>query len=286
MAKIRNAGLHQRKIHLDEVVPDAAGLCRAEYFPPIESALPYRHYLARGCGPALNVHRNKAAGVFQKIFGGIISIADCGHLKLELDELWIEKLKEHVIGPLAINFGKLEVLVVEPLHDPGRCCPLAHSVVFVSRSLDVIHGGILWAAQAWNKHLSQARVLCPGNAVFLIPPQFFDREMTADAGQAGVLHDGSEFGSFEFTEAGEPGIRVSHRRTQLDRLESGSCKLLECAAKVFRDHCSYGPCLTANGQAERIGVKNASPTREDRTQKRARPDEFSSRYLRHARLLA
>jgi len=83
----------------------------------------------------MKMHGNKAARVFGKVLGGIIPFANCGNLELELDELRIEKLKEQVIGPLAIYPGKLKVLVVEALHDPGRRCSLAHSVVFVGRPL-------------------------------------------------------------------------------------------------------------------------------------------------------
>src|ERR1700749_2883506 len=105
MRKVGNAGLHQRQIHLDEVVLDATRLRRRKYSVPIQSALAYRHYVASLCGPTLNMHGDKAAGVFVEVLGGIIAVADGGNLKLEFDELRIEKLKEQVIGPLAIDFG-------------------------------------------------------------------------------------------------------------------------------------------------------------------------------------
>src|ERR1700733_10577454 len=105
VAKVGDAGLHQRQVHLDEVVLDAAGLGRGKYFVPVESALAYGHYLASLCRPTLNVHGDKPAGVFGEVLGGIVAVADGGDLELEPDELWIEKLKEQVIGPLAVDLG-------------------------------------------------------------------------------------------------------------------------------------------------------------------------------------
>jgi hypothetical protein len=261
MVKVGNAGLHQRPVHLDEIVLNAACLCRGKYSAPIQSALAYRHYLASLCRPTLNMHGNEAARVFGEVPGGIIAVADGGNLELELDELRIEKLKEQVIRPLAVDLCKLKVLVVEALHYPGGCCSLAHSVVFVGRPLQVIQSGMLRAVQTWNKHLSQADIFCPRDAVVLTLPQFVDREVAADAGEAFLVQDTSEFRSFEFAEAGEPGVGISDGRAQLYRLESGCDNLLQRAAEVLGDPFSYRPCLTSNGQAKRIGVKYATASR-------------------------
>src|ERR1700761_8817864 len=198
MAEIRNAGLHQRQVHLDEVVLDAACLGRGKYSIPIESALAYWHYLASLCRPALNMHGNKAAWVFRKVLGSVIAVADCGNLELELDELWIQKLKEQIVGPFAIDLGQLKVLVVEALHDPGSSRSRAHPVVFVGCAFHVIQRGILRAVQARNEHLSQAEVFCPRDAVVLILSQFVHREVTADAGKAFLAQDAAKLGSFEF----------------------------------------------------------------------------------------
>src|ERR1700722_15157337 len=191
MAEARNALPHQRQIHLDEIVLDAACLGCGKYFVPIQGALAYRHDLAAGGPPTLNMHGNKATRVLGKVLGGIIALADGGNLELKLDQLRIEKLKKQVIRPLAIDLGKLKVLVVEALDDPSRRCPLAHSVVFVGCSLYVVQSGILRAMQAWNYHLRQAHILCPGDAVILILPQFFDREVTADAAKPFLMDDAS-----------------------------------------------------------------------------------------------
>src|ERR1700736_3261087 len=82
-AKVGNAGLHQRQVHLDEIVLDAPCLRCAKYFLPIESALAHRHNLARTCRPTLHMHGNKAARVFGKVLRGIIAFADRGDLELE-----------------------------------------------------------------------------------------------------------------------------------------------------------------------------------------------------------
>src|ERR1700676_1287452 len=89
-AKVGNAGLHQRQVHLDEIVLDAACLRRAKYPAPIEAALAHRHDLARTCRPTLHMHGNKPGRVFCKVLRGIIAFADRGDLELELDELRIE----------------------------------------------------------------------------------------------------------------------------------------------------------------------------------------------------
>ena len=62
------------------------------------------------------------------------------------------------------------------------------------------------------------------DAAVLILPQFIHGEVTADAGQPCLLQDASQFGSLVFAEAAESGVGISHRRAQLDRLESGCGK--------------------------------------------------------------
>ena len=75
----------------------------ANIFVPVERALTYGDYLVSLRRPALDVHGDKAAGIFGEVIGGIVAIADGGDLELELDEPGIEKLKEQVIGPLAVD---------------------------------------------------------------------------------------------------------------------------------------------------------------------------------------
>src|ERR1700730_1080298 len=115
--------------------------------------------------------------------------------------------------------------------------------------------------QAWNYHLRQAHLLCPGDAVILILPQLFDREVTADAAKAFLMDDASQFRSLIFAQAGEPGVGIPHGRAELDRLESGGSKLLQGAWEVFGDHCSYRPGLTSDGHAKGIGTECAAVRR-------------------------
>ncbi len=61
----------------------------------------------------------KRPGIFGEIFGRIVAVADGGDLELELDEFRIEKFKEQVIRPLAIDLGQLKILVVETLTIPA-----------------------------------------------------------------------------------------------------------------------------------------------------------------------
>src|SRR5579871_337087 len=90
IAQVGDAGFHQRQVHFDEVVLDAAYLCRSEDSVPVECALAYGDDLARLFRPALDVHGDEAAGVFREVLGCVVSIADGGYLELEFDKLWIE----------------------------------------------------------------------------------------------------------------------------------------------------------------------------------------------------
>src|ERR1700753_3604126 len=166
----------------------------------MQGALTYRHDLAASGRPTLNMHGNKAARIFGKVLRGVIAFADGGNLELKLDQFGVEKFKEKVIRPLAIDLGKLKVLVVEALDDTGRSCPLAHLVVLVGRSLHIIQSGVLRAMQARDPHLRQAQILCPGDAVILIFSQLFDREVTADAAKAFLMDDAAQFRSLILAE--------------------------------------------------------------------------------------
>src|SRR5258708_17907132 len=203
LTEVGNAGLHQWQVHLYKVILDAGSFCRGKNSFPVERVLTDGHDLASLCRPALNVHGDKTARVFGKVLGGIESIADGGHLELELDEAWIEKFKQQVIGPLAVYLRYFETFVVKSLYDTCCRCTLADAVVFVGGALDVIHGGILWAVEACNKHLRQAGIFCPRDAAVLIFPQFVEREVTADATESGIVQDALEFRSFVFPDAAE-----------------------------------------------------------------------------------
>src|SRR5271170_6765289 len=86
IAQVGDAGFHEVEVHFDEVVFYAAGFCGGEDFFPVESALSYRNDFFSCGGPALNVHGEKAAGIFHEILGGVEAFADRGNLELEIDE--------------------------------------------------------------------------------------------------------------------------------------------------------------------------------------------------------
>ena len=69
--------------------------------------------------------------------------ADGGDLELEFHQLWIEKLKENIVGALAVDLGELEIFVVKALLNAGLGGLFAHLVVFVGRAFHVVHRRIL-----------------------------------------------------------------------------------------------------------------------------------------------
>src|SRR5205809_5275889 len=137
-AKVGDAGFHHVQIHFDEIVFSAGGFGGDEDFLPIQSVLAYRHDFFGLRRPALDVHGKEAAGIFRKIFGGVVALADGGNLELELDELGIEKLEQQVIRALAVHGRKLEVFVMKALLEAGLGGKFAHFVVFVGGALDVV----------------------------------------------------------------------------------------------------------------------------------------------------
>src|SRR6516165_2305281 len=118
-AEIRNAGFHHVQVHFDVIISDAADFRSGENPLPIESSLPHRNNLLGLCGPALDVHGDEPAWIFHEIVGGVVALADGGNLKLELDELRVEKIEQEVIGALAVDGGKFEVLVMQALRYSG-----------------------------------------------------------------------------------------------------------------------------------------------------------------------
>jgi hypothetical protein len=103
IAKVEDAGFHHVEIHFDEVILDAARLCRSEDFLPVESALSHWHDFLGSGGPTLDVHGEKAAGVFHEILSGVEPFADGRNLELEIDELGIEKADQDVVSSFAVN---------------------------------------------------------------------------------------------------------------------------------------------------------------------------------------
>src|ERR1035441_2375975 len=113
LEKVRQAGLHHRKVHLNKVVLDAADFCRGEDSFPIEAILANRHYFVRRCRPPLNVHGYKPSWILGEVVCSIVAITDRRHLKLKLNEFWIEELKQQVVSPLAIDLSQFKVFVMQ-----------------------------------------------------------------------------------------------------------------------------------------------------------------------------
>ncbi len=205
--------------------------------------------------PALNVHGNKAAGIFGEIFGGVVALRDGGNLELKLDEFGIEKAEQNVVGTLAIDGGELEVLVVKALLDAGFGGLFAHFVVLVGGALHIVHGGMLGAVEAGHEHLGEANVFGPGDATGLILAEFIDAEVRADASDAGIGENFAKLRAGIFGEASEARIVVANGRAEFHGLKSSSGKLLDGAGKILGDHFADGPGLATDGEAERIGAK-------------------------------
>src|SRR6267143_6050379 len=91
--KVGDAGFHHVQVHFDEIILYAAGFRGGEDFLPIQSVLSHRHDFLGRRRPALHMHGKEAAGVFGEILRGVVALADSGDLKLELDELGIEKVQ-------------------------------------------------------------------------------------------------------------------------------------------------------------------------------------------------
>ena len=127
------------------------------------------------------MHGIEAPRVLREILRRIISFANCRNLELKLDQLRIEKAQQQVIRPLAIHHAQLEILVMKSLLDTHLGRTLAHFVVFIGRSLHVIHGRLLRPFERRHNHLRQADVFRPGNATILIIPQFLDTEVRTRA---------------------------------------------------------------------------------------------------------
>ena len=136
------------------------------------------------------------------------------------------RLEQHVVGPLAVDRRELEVFIVKSLLDAGLGRLLAHFVVFVGRSLHVIHGRFLGPVEAGHQHLREADIFRPGNGALLIFSEFLDAEVRADASDTGIAQNFAELGSFVFGEACEARIGVAYRRAEFDGLKSGVGKLL------------------------------------------------------------
>src|SRR6516164_3741373 len=231
----RNAGAHLLQIHFDEIILDAADFCRAEDFLPIQRALPHCYNFLGFRRPALHMHGNEAAGILGEIFRGVVTLANGRYLELEFDEFRIQKLEQNIVGSFAVHGRKLELFVMKTLLDARFRGAFGHFVVFVSGTLHVVHRGILWAAERGHKHLGEADILCPPDAVLLVLAQLANAEMRADAGNARIAQDFAKLRRGIFRKSAEAELLIAIRRTQLDRLEASVSKLLDGAGEILGD---------------------------------------------------
>src|SRR5260370_4206205 len=243
--KVGDAGFHHFEVHFDEIIFYAAGLRGGEDFLPIERVLADgRDFFGLG-RPALDVHGKEAAGILGEILGGVIALADRGDLELELDEPGIEKFKQHVVGAPAVHRRNLKVFIVKALLDAGLGGELGHFVVFVGGALNILQSGVFRSVEAGDAHLLEADVFRPGNAGLLILAKLLDAEVRTHAGDACIVENFAEFGSGIFGEAGEAGVGVTYRRTELNGLKSAGGKLHDCAAKFPGDQLADSADLAA-----------------------------------------
>jgi hypothetical protein len=73
----------------------------------------------------------------------------------------IEKLKELVVGALAVNLGQLEVLVVEALHDSGGAARSPMRLYSSAARFTSSMVGFFGPSKLGTKHLSEAQHLWP-----------------------------------------------------------------------------------------------------------------------------
>ena len=130
-------------------------------------------------------------------------MADGGYLELELDELRIEEVEQYVVGALAINHRELEFLVMQALLDTSLCGLIAHSVVFVGRSLHIVQSRFFRPIEAGDEHLCQADIFRPCDSVLLILPKLFDTKVRTHTCYARIAQNPLELGSRIFGEAAE-----------------------------------------------------------------------------------
>ena len=160
-------------------------------------------------------------GYFVKVFGRIVAAADSRDLELELDQFRIEKIEQQVISPLAVDRRKFEVFVVKALLDAGPGGLFAHLVVFVGRALHIIHGRIPRVHEAGHEHLSQAKILGPGDSARLVFPSSLMSKCELSHLTPRSVKIFRSSAPFVLGETAEAGIGITHRRAELNGLKSG-----------------------------------------------------------------
>ena len=156
---------------------------------------------------------------------------------------------KQVVGALAVDLGRLKVLVVKALADSSCGSLFAHFVVFVGGAFHVVHRGVFGTVEAGDDHLLEAQILRPRNSAGLIFSKLVHAEVRADAGDSPIVQHFVELGAFVLGQAAEAGVVVADGRAEFDGLKAGGNELLDCAGKVFGDAFSYWPGLAADRQA-------------------------------------
>src|SRR5439155_1216522 len=156
-----DALLRQLHVLLDEVTLDPADPRRSKRLDPVDAALPDRRLHASTASPAsractgwrswrrcrrqwrsrvqvhvLDVHREKAARIPGEVFVGDESLADGGHLELELDQLPIGKTGEVRVTKRRAHLDGLNADVGQRLRQPGKVAVLDHLPVGICLTAD------------------------------------------------------------------------------------------------------------------------------------------------------
>ena len=193
-------------------------------------------FLFRFRGPALNVHGNKAAGIFGEIFGSVVALSDGGNLELEFDEFGIEKAEENVVSALAIDGGELEILVVKALLDAGFGGLFAHLLYSSAARFTSSRVGCLGPSRLGTSIWVRPRFR-PGDATGLILAEFIDAEVRADASNAGIGENFAKLRARIFGEASEARIVVANGRAEFHGLKSSRESCLWCRENPWRSFC-------------------------------------------------
>src|SRR6476620_4142677 len=274
--QIRHALAHELFVHLDEVVLYAAGLCGAERLDPVDAALPDRRLRTasaaagaavwRGGGngrvhvEVLQMHRDETIGVRREVISGDQAARDRRHLELELHELRVEQVEEHVEDALAVDHRQLKALGVEPLLQPGLPGLGADCVVSVSEPLDIVHRRIARAVEARHHDLREPALFRPADGL----RQLLGRELghvhvRADASEIVIRQHARELCGGDRVQAPEAEIvlRVPGG-AELDRLDARVRQHLHRARKVLVDGFAVRKRLAADRPAIRTGAEDGA----------------------------
>ena len=198
------------------------------------------------------MHRDEAARILREVLVGDEALTDRRHLELELDQLRIEQLEQDVVRPFAVNRGKLETFIVQPLLNACLRSNRRNLVVFVGRPFHIVHRRVVPRAERSGDHLRDADVFRPRDALGLPLAQLSHAEVTALTLQSVIGED-----LLHLLAVGERReLGVPERRAHLDALDANLREDLREAGKVaVLDHGSVRIGLTADGQTQRVRVE-------------------------------